>query len=170
MKQASSTATSVGWVLRASGVLAICVGSALWFVLVEAQSSLQGPTYRVDPFWPKPLPTVTDRDGLSHQWVTGMGGASCIDSHDHIITVNRGFLPNGLLPQEGSQSIPSPPVMLYDPAGNIAHSCTHRDPGAGGPGARSSRGHGEQSRRARRPQSPHLPHESDRTHEIRDAR
>ena len=26
MKQASSTATSVGWVLRASGVLAICVG------------------------------------------------------------------------------------------------------------------------------------------------
>ena len=122
MKQASSTATSVGWVLRASGVLAIFVGSALWFVLVEAQSSPQGPTYRVDPFWPKPLPTVTDRDGLSHQWVTGMVGASCIDSHDHIITVNRGFLPNGLLPQEGSQSIPSPPVMLYDPDGNVAHS------------------------------------------------
>ena len=100
MKQASSTATRVGWVLRASGALAMIVGSALWFIPAEAQSSLQGPTYRVDPFWPKPLPTVTDRDGLSHQWVTGMVGASCIDSHDHIITVNRGFLPNGLLREQ----------------------------------------------------------------------
>ena len=42
----------------------------------------------------------------------GWWGASCIDSHDHVITVNRGFLPNGLLPQEGSQSIP---VAARDP-------------------------------------------------------
>ena len=113
---------SVGWCLRASGTIAILVGSAFWLALPEAQGGPQGHRYRVDPFWPKPLPIVTDSDGLSHQWVTGMVGASCIDSHDHIITVNRGFLRNGLLPQEGSQSIPSPPVILYDPAGNVADS------------------------------------------------
>ena len=72
--------------------------------------------------WPKPLPSVTDADGLVRQWVTGQVGASCIDSHDHIVTVNRGFLPGGLLAQEGTQSIPAPPVTLYDPAGNIVES------------------------------------------------
>ena len=113
---------SVRWCLRAGGMLAVLVGSALSLVLLEAQNTPQGPSYTVDPFWPKPLPIVTDSDGLAHQWVTGMVGASCIDSHDHIITVNRGFLRNGLLPQEGSQSIPSPPVMLYDPVGNVADS------------------------------------------------
>ncbi len=80
------------------------------------------PHFVVDPFWPKPLPIVRDAGGLAHQWVTGMVGASCIDSHDHIITVNRGFLPSGLLRQEGDQSIPAPPVVLYDRAGNVADS------------------------------------------------
>ncbi len=122
MKQKLSGVMNVGWCLRASATLAVFVGSALWLALPAAQNASQGPRYSVDPSWPKPLPIVTDSDGLSHQWVTGMVGASCIDSHDHIITVNRGFLRNGLLPQEGSQSIPSPPVMLYDPAGNVAVS------------------------------------------------
>ena len=108
---------------RLAFVLAtIMVGNVVWLVLPEAQIGQKGPIYRVEPFWPKPLATVTDSDGLAHQWVTGMVGASCIDSHDHIITVNRGFLRNGLLPQEGSQSIPSPPVMLYDPSGNVVDS------------------------------------------------
>jgi len=112
----------VKWCLRVGGTLAVLVGSALWFAVPEAQRGSQDPRYRVDPLWPKPLPIVTDSDGLSHQWVTGMVGATCSDSHDHIITINRGFLRNGLLPQEGSQSIPSPPVILYDPAGNVVDS------------------------------------------------
>ena len=87
--------------LPAIGLLAILLGGAFWMALPAAQDTSQSPAYRVDPFWPKPLPTMTDEDGLARQWVTGMVGASCIDSHDHVITVNRGFLPNGLLPQEG---------------------------------------------------------------------
>ena len=122
MQREPSDVMSIGRYLRVSGALALLAGSALWLALPQAQTAAQGPRYRVDPFWPKPLPTVTDSNGLAHQWVTGMVGASCIDSHDHIITVNRGFLRNGLLPQEGSQSIPSPPVMLYDTAGNVADS------------------------------------------------
>jgi len=87
----------------------------------SAQSN-SSPVYRVDPFWPKPLPTVISSDGLHHRWVSGMVGASCIDSHDHVITVNRGFLPNGLLSQEGDQSIPAPPVVLFSRSGEVVDS------------------------------------------------
>src|SRR2546422_2549207 len=83
-------------------------------ISTAAQGSRKVPSYKVDPFWPKPLPSIKDADGQSHQWVTGEVGASCIDSHDHIITVNRGFLRNGLLAQEGGHSIPAPPVIMYD--------------------------------------------------------
>ncbi len=120
MKRGSNAVAGVGgWLLATS--LVVVVGAGV-LGLPEMQDGVSVATYRVDPFWPKPLPSMVDDDGLSRQWVTGMVGASCVDSHDHIITVNRGFLPNGLLPQEGSQSIPSPPVVLYDPAGNVAGS------------------------------------------------
>src|SRR5713226_10524821 len=105
-------------VLVAIGVAAALVNSPS----TAAQVGRKVPTYRVDPFWPKPLPSIKDANGLSHQWVTGEVGASCIDSHDHIITVNRGFLKNGLLAQEGTQSIPAPPVIVYDTEGNIVSS------------------------------------------------
>ena len=108
--------------LSAIGLLAALCAGAFWAAMPEAQTQGSAPEYRVDPFWPKPLPTTTDADGLARQWVTGMVGASCIDSRDHVITVNRGFLPGGLLPQEGSQSVPSPPVILYDTDGNVAAS------------------------------------------------
>ena len=111
------------WYPQAGGiVLAFVVASAWSTSQPAAQGDRDIPTFRVDPLWPKPLPSITDADGLVRQWVTGQVGASCIDSHDHIVTVNRGFLPGGLLAQEGTQSIPAPPVTLYDPAGNIVES------------------------------------------------
>jgi len=105
-------------------VLLVCVAGALALVPTDpkAQSRRQMPKFSVDPFWPKPLPSVRDADGLAHQWVTGEVGASCIDSHDHIITVNRGFGRGGLLAQEGTQSIPAPPVIMYDTQGNMVGS------------------------------------------------
>lgn len=103
----------VSWLVLAGGIAS--------FALAPVQDEI-APRYAVDPLWPKPLPVVRDADGLAHEWVTGMVGASCVDSHDHIITVNRGFLPNGLLRQEGDQSIPAPPVVLYDTAGNVVDS------------------------------------------------
>ena len=111
------------WYLQAGGiVLAFVVASAWSTSQPAAQGDRDIPTFRVDPLWPKALPSVTDADGLEHQWVTGQVGASCIDSHDHIVTVNRGFLPGGLLAQEGTQSIPAPPVTLYDTDGNMVES------------------------------------------------
>ncbi len=121
MRQRTTRSICLRRCRSAAGLLAI-LGGMLWIALPTAQDATRAPTYRVDPFWPKPLPTTLDDDGLARQWVTGMVGASCIDSHDRVITVNRGFLPNGLLPQEGSQSIPSPPVIVYDTAGDVAAS------------------------------------------------
>ena len=103
-------------------VLGVAVGlrhSVPTFAQSGGRSASKAPTFKVDPFWPKPLPMVKDAEGQSHLWVTGEVGASCIDSHDHIITVNRGFLKDGLLRQEGTQSIPAPPVIVYDTDGNI---------------------------------------------------
>jgi len=93
-----------------------------WLWTAAAQRGSPSPEFRVDPFWPKPLPSVKDETGLSHQWVTGEPGATCIDSQDHVITVNRGFLRGGLLGQEGASSIPAPPIIEFDPEGRIVHS------------------------------------------------
>ncbi|HEV8316760.1 MAG TPA: 6-bladed beta-propeller [Vicinamibacterales bacterium] len=105
-------------------VLLMCLAGALALLPTEpkAEGRKQMPKFRVDPFWPKPLPSVKDADGLAHQWVTGEVGGSCIDSHDHIITVNRGFGRAGLLTQEGTQSIPAPPVIMFDTQGNMVSS------------------------------------------------
>ena len=78
--------------------------------------------YQVDPGWPKPLPAPKDAAGQAHQWVTGDVGASCVDSRDHVITVNRGFQPGGVTVMDGTQSIASPPVLEYDAAGNLVNS------------------------------------------------
>ena len=65
----------------AIGLFMVLVGGALLLALPAAQGG-GAPSYRVDPFWPKPMPVVTGADGLERQWVTGMVGASCIDSRD----------------------------------------------------------------------------------------
>jgi len=80
------------------------------------------PMYKVDPWWPKPLPAVKDEQGILHDQVTGVPGAVCVDSHDHIIIGNRGFLRNGLTASDGSSSIPAPPVIEYDQDGNVVNS------------------------------------------------
>lgn len=78
--------------------------------------------YQVDPAWPKPLPAPRDGEGQTRQWITGDVAASCVDSQDHIIVVNRGFQRGGVVFTDGSQSIASPPVLELDPAGNLVNS------------------------------------------------
>ena len=75
------------------------------------------PKFKVDPFWPKRLPNPG-----GHQWVTGEPGGSCVDSQDHIITVNRGNLTSN----DGTTSIASPPVLEYDPEGNVVKAWGNR--------------------------------------------
>jgi hypothetical protein len=77
--------------------------------------------YRVDPFWPKPLPAPKDASGVPHQWISGETGGTCVDANDHVFSINRGWQPGrlgGLLQYEGTNSIPSPPVIEFDGEGN----------------------------------------------------
>src|SRR2546425_12343833 len=52
----------------------------------KAEKRLVAPTFKVDPFWPKPLPD---------NWVTGEPGETCSDSKGHPIIVTRGFPTGG---------------------------------------------------------------------------
>lgn len=74
----------IGRCLSMSGILlALMVAPGAWRLLIQAQAG--GPVFNVDPFWPKPLPSVTDALGHARQWVPGEPGATCVDSHDHVV-------------------------------------------------------------------------------------
>jgi hypothetical protein len=106
------------------------IGAGLSSSPIEAappSSTPSTPVFQVDPFWPKPLPD---------NWVTGEVGGTCIDSQDHVFIVTRGFQTGGLVSPEGVggadtktgtldgafKSKASPPVIEFDPAGNVVNS------------------------------------------------
>ena len=73
------------------------------------QAQGNAPKYEVDPSWPKPLP---DR------WVTGMIGGICVDTQDHVFVLNR----RNLTDNELDAGQHAPPVIEFDPAGNVVNS------------------------------------------------
>jgi hypothetical protein len=95
---------------------ALALGLGLWSPLkAKADKDIKAPAYKVDPFWPKPLP---DR------WVTGEVAGTCVDSNDHLFTVNRGSTggpPGNLTAKEALFGQPSPPVIEFDRAGNVVN-------------------------------------------------
>ena len=107
------------------GALALClvVGLGVWNPLsqLNATNSLV-PRFVVDPFWQKPLPV--DKD-TGRPWVTGEVGGTCVDSRDHVFTVNRAFQ-NGLVAPETVIAVPSPPVIEYDRHGNVVNAWVTR--------------------------------------------
>jgi hypothetical protein len=101
---------------------ALLVAAVVWGPL-RAKAQRQGVTnqptqFQVDPFWPKPLP----RDAVSGKpWVTGEVGGTCVDSQDHIFTVNRASQ-NGLIAPEDVIAQASPPYIEYDTEGNVVNA------------------------------------------------
>jgi len=94
-------------------VPALLIGLGLWSPLKQAvaKDPNKAPRFKVDPFWPKPLP---DR------WVTGEVAGTCVDSKDHLFTVNRG--PQGnLTAKEAVTATPSPAVIEFDRDGNVVN-------------------------------------------------
>ena len=82
------------------------------------------PSFRVDPFWPKPLP---------NQWLIGQVAGVATDSKNHIWIVHR---PNSLgddeyapseKPASGLPYVPAPPVIEFDADGEVVRAW-------GGPG------------------------------------
>ena len=102
-----------------------------------AQAPPPTPQFKVDPFWPKPFAHFKDKDGNLHKWATGEVGGTCVDSHDHIFTLNRGWQNSSLGKLhvfEAMSSVPAPPVVAYDPEGNVVTSwgdASHLSPGGG---------------------------------------
>ncbi|MDP6582888.1 MAG: hypothetical protein QF681_19750, partial [Vicinamibacterales bacterium] len=82
------------------------------------------PMFEVDPFWPKPLP---------NHWLLGSTIGVAVDSRDHVWIVHRGNLaanetPAALDPPRADDCcFAAPPILEFDPAGNLVGSW-------GGPG------------------------------------
>jgi DNA-binding beta-propeller fold protein YncE len=80
----------------------------------SGQQTVAAPKFEVDPFWPKQLPD---------NWVTGEIGGVCVDAQDHVFILNRGEL----YPKEKLSAKPGPPVIEFDPDGNVANGWGDRD-------------------------------------------
>ena len=84
----------------------------------EAQDrgGLQAPRFEVDPTWPKPLP---------NNWVLGQVIGLGIDAQDHVWIVHRNDSLSAMeaaadqQPPTGSCCSKAPPVLEFDPAGNL---------------------------------------------------
>jgi hypothetical protein len=82
----------------------------------QAKGMVQAPRFEVDPAWPKPLP---------NKWVLGETIGLGIDDQDHVWIVHRQGAVVGneaaaaANPPIASCCIPAPPVLEFDPAGNV---------------------------------------------------
>ena len=100
----------------AVGVLALNAGSRA----LEARASedmVTAPRFEVDPVWPKPLP---------NHWVMGNVIGVGIDARDHVFVVHRNDTFDAQKEIGAAQNppiseccVPAPPVIEFDPAGNV---------------------------------------------------
>ena len=106
-------------------IAALAVGQAALDAAVQG-SRVDAPMFEVDPFWPKPLP---------NHWILGSTIGVGVDSRDHVYIVHRGAATMNARtemgaatdPPTGECCVPAPPVLEFDPQGNLVRSW-------GGPG------------------------------------
>ncbi len=81
--------------------------------------AVEAPMFEVDPLWPKPLP---------NHWVLGSAVGVGVDSRDHVFIVHRGNgnerteLGAAQDPPTGECCIPAPPILEFDPEGNLINA------------------------------------------------
>ncbi len=83
----------------------------------QNRNSAQAPYFEVDPFWPKPLP---------NHWLLGSAIGVSVDERDHVWIIHRGSATLGnnekgleLEPPTGECCAGAPPVLEFDPEGNL---------------------------------------------------
>ena len=87
---------------------------------------VQAPRFEVDPVWPKPMP---------NHWILGSVIGVGVDSRDHVFIIHRGDSTLNQRTEAGLNANPpiaeccasAPPILEFDPAGNLVK-------GWGGPG------------------------------------
>jgi hypothetical protein len=76
----------------------------------------EGPAFKIDPYWPKPLP---------NNWILGQVGGMAVDAQDNIWVHQR---PRSLTEDEKGAAlnpprskccVPAPPVLVFNPAGDL---------------------------------------------------
>ena len=90
------------------------------------QAAVQAPSFEVDPMWPKPLP---------NHWILGSTIGVGVDSRDHVFIIHRGDstlnqrteVGAAANPPLGECCIAAPPILEFDPEGNLVKAW-------GGPG------------------------------------
>jgi DNA-binding beta-propeller fold protein YncE len=112
----------------AAAVAGLGVAQALLQRAAEAQgATVQAPIYEVDPLWPKPLP---------NNWLLGWTIGAWVDEQDNVWIIHRGA--GGLHNNErGAELNPpiaeccrtAPPILVFDPAGNLVRSWGGPGPG-----------------------------------------
>src|SRR5437763_13751479 len=84
--------------------------------LSASASADEVPQFRVEPFWPKPLP---------NNWILGQVSGIATDKYDRIWIVHR---PASLTPRERAAEqnppeakccVAAPPVLVFDTSGNL---------------------------------------------------
>jgi DNA-binding beta-propeller fold protein YncE len=106
-------------------IAALGVGQAALQASTRAQK-VQAPKFEVDPYWPKPLP---------NHWVIGSAIGVGVDSRDHVFIIHRGDSTLNQRTEVGADANPpigeccrsAPPILEFDPAGNLVKAW-------GGPG------------------------------------
>jgi hypothetical protein len=112
------------WIVGAGFLAALAALGLAQVVLdtkaaAEGQSTVQAPMFEVDPFWPKPLP---------NHWVLGSSVGVTVDGRDHVFIIHRGAGTLNEKTEIGLHTsprtaedccLPAPPVLEFDPAGNL---------------------------------------------------
>jgi DNA-binding beta-propeller fold protein YncE len=108
--------TVVGGLVLAGAIAALGAGQAALDAATQGQT-VQAPRFEVDPLWPKPLP---------NNWVLGSAIGVGVDSRDHVFIIHRqqtvdttsegGAAAN---PRLSECCAPAPPVLEFDPEGNL---------------------------------------------------
>jgi DNA-binding beta-propeller fold protein YncE len=98
------------------GITALGIGQAVLEASTQGQM-VEAPRFEVDPMWPKPLP---------NHWTFGNVIGVGVDSRDHVFIVHRqdalvDGAENGaaMNPPISECCVPAPPVVEFDPEGNV---------------------------------------------------
>jgi DNA-binding beta-propeller fold protein YncE len=116
------------FILGALLVVAITVlgvGAASLAQSAASTQTVEAPVFEVDPFWPRPLPD---------HWLLGSAVGVAVDSRDHVFVIHRQASLDARTevgaaqdPPTGSCCVPAPPILEFDPDGDLVNAW-------GGPG------------------------------------
>ena len=103
-------------VALAAAIVTLGIGQAALDAAARTHT-VQAPRFEVDPVWPKPLP---------NHWVLGNVIGVGVDSRDHVFIVHRNDtfdarteIGAAAKPPLSECCVPAPPVLEFDPAGNL---------------------------------------------------